>query len=66
MSDTRNQDDQPTDEAAEQPAAPGTTDADAPDGGPGSHNEGGTGGTTNDPASGGVPEEANEDSGAAD
>ena len=32
------------------------------DGGPGSHTEGGTGGVANDPASGGVPEEADEDS----
>lgn len=32
-----------------------------PDGGPGSHNEGGTGGTKDDPASGGVPEAAEAD-----
>ena len=32
-----------------------------PDGGPGSHTEGGTGGAVDDPASGGVPEAADSD-----
>lgn len=34
---------------------------DRPDGGPGSHTEGQTGGVASDPASGGVPEDADAD-----
>ena len=46
------------DEQGDQTAAGTPSPADQPDGGPGSHTEDGTGGTSNDPASGGVPEES--------
>ena len=36
-------------------------DEEQPDGGPGSHTEDGTGGAVDDPASGGVPEGADQD-----
>jgi hypothetical protein len=36
-------------------------DEEQSDGGPGSHTEGGTGGAVDDPASGGVPEKADQD-----
>jgi hypothetical protein len=43
----------PDDSASSSPAS-----IDAPDGGPGSHTEDQTGGVANDPASGGIPEDA--------
>lgn len=41
--------------------APAVGEDEKADGGPGSHNEGGTGGAHDDPASGGVPEAAEGD-----
>ena len=48
----------PDDAASSAPAS-----VDAPDGGPGSHTEDQTGGTANDPASGGTPEDAESEDG---
>ena len=53
----QNADSQETTTQAGAPAPASTQ----PDGGPGSHSQGGSGGTENDTASGGVPEESQDD-----
>ena len=52
----------PQDGTAQENGAPAIAEGETqPDGGPGSHSEGGSGGAEDDAASGGVPEKANED-----
>ncbi|SDP44156.1 hypothetical protein SAMN04489867_2470 [Pedococcus dokdonensis] len=51
----------PEDGSIREDGAPAIGADEQTDGGPGSHNEGGTGGTKDDPASGGVPEAAEGD-----
>lgn len=61
MSDTDPRDAATTAEPAEdQPQKTSPVAADHADGGPGSHTEDQTGGVANDPASGGVPEAADD------
>ena len=50
----------PAEHAEDQPQDSSPVTADHADGGPGSHTEDQTGGVTNDPASGGVPEAADD------